>query len=299
MAARSPKPIPSLGGQGRGLVLAIVALMAALGVLAILAAGGLHLLAQRWENALAGGLTVELPASTKPAERMGETEKIVNALRATPGVTRAEPLTRREIEALLAPWLGDKSAIGELPLPVLVHVELAPGSTLSPSDLQKSLTVIAPDVRIDDHGKWRAQFAALARAVEWVAGSVLATVGAAAAIAVTAAVRTRLLVHREDVAILHALGAADGFIARPIARDAWSLAWKGGLIGLALAALVCLGLAAATDQLSVQTLRALPFPTASVIGALLLPFAIALLSVATAWFGLLRTLKALEHERGF
>jgi cell division transport system permease protein len=298
-AGRAPKPIPSLGRQGRGLVLAIVALMAALGVLAMLAAGGLHHLAQRWQNALAGGLTVELPALAKPAERAAQTEKILAALRSTPGVAKAESLTRREIEALLAPWLGDKSAVGELPLPVLLHVELAPGSTLAPADLQTPLAAIATDVRVDDHGRWRAQFAGLARAVEWLAAAVLATVGAAAAIAVTAAVRTRLLIHRDDVAILHALGAADGFIARPIARDAWSLALKGGAIGLALAAAIGLGLAAATGVFSRQILLAPPVPPAALIGALALPLAIALLSVATAWFSLLRTLKALEHERGF
>lgn len=299
MAARAPKPIPSLGLQGRGLVLAIVALMAALGVLAIIAAGGLHQLAQRWQSALAGGLTIELPAQTKPAERQAQSEKILAALRATSGIAKAEPLSRREIEALLAPWLGDKSAIGDLPLPVLIHAELAPGGTLEPADLQRQLQSLAADVRVDDHGRWRAQFAALARAVEWTAVCILASVCAAAAIAVAAAVRTRLLIHREDVAILHALGAADGFIARPIAGDAWGLALKGGVIGLMLAASISLGLLFVTGGW--ETLRgdALPVPIEALAAALAFPFVIALLSAVTAWASLRRTLRALEHERGF
>jgi cell division transport system permease protein len=299
MSARSTKPIPSFGLQGRGLVLAIVALMAALGVLAILAAGGLHQLAQRWQNALAGGLTVELPARASAAAREAETAKLLARLRETPGIAKAEPLSRSEIETLLAPWLGDRAALGALPLPVLVHVELAPGAAPATAELQAALQTVAADVRVDDHGRWRAQFAALARAVEWTAAAVLVTVGAAAAIAVAAAVRTRLLIHRDEVAVLHALGAADGFIARPIARDAWGLALRGGIAGLLLAAVIALGLLLAAGAPVVWRLDTLPVPIFALGMALAFPLAIAVLSVTTAWFSLSRTLRALEHERGF
>lgn len=297
--ARAPKPIPSLGLQGRGLVLAIVALMAALGVLAIVAAGGLHALARSWQNALAGGMTVELPASPKGADRAGERDAVLALLRATPGIARAEPLSRAEIEALLAPWLGAGMGAADLPLPVLIHVETLPNAAPTAAALEALLKPRAADVRVDDHGRWREQFARLARAIEWVAFAVLSTIGAAAAIAVAAAVRTRLLIHREDVAILHALGAADGFIARPIARDAWGLALKGGAAGLGLAALILAGLLLATMGREVLSLRALPVPPEAAMAALAFPFLLALLCVATAWVSLSRTLRALEHERGF
>jgi cell division transport system permease protein len=290
-----------MGLQGRGLVLAIVALMAALGVLAIVAAGGLHGLARSWQNALAGGMTVELPAPAKGGDRAAEREAVLAALRATPGVVKAEALSRAEIEALLAPWLGPGSAMADLPLPTLIHVVTSPiGPTAAA--LEAQLRPRAADLRVDDHGRWRAQFAALARAVEWVALAVLATIGAAASIAVAAAVRTRLLIHREDVAILHALGAADGFITRPIARDAWNLALKGGLIGLVLAAVIIAGLVLATmgpAAFAPTALQKLPIPAEAAIAALAFPLVVALLSVLTAWASLSRTLRALEHERGF
>ena len=215
----------------------IIALMVFMAALALAAALVLQSAVKRWDAGLTGSLTVQVP----PAESDRATEtrlaRVVEALRAAPGIAVAEPLSRERTGELLEPWLGKAAAaIEDLPLPRLVDVRLAPGATVGAKALDERLRPIAAGIATDDHQIWLARLIAYARAVEWTAIAVVSLIALVAVATVVFATLTRMRIHREVIDLLHLVGATDAFVARQFQRQALRLGFGGGVMGLAMAA---------------------------------------------------------------
>lgn len=225
-------------------------LLAVLVYLAALAAIG-ALTAQSfvtdWERRLAGSLTVQVPpvagaeARTARAQNEERRDAVLRLLRVTPGIAEARAIAEIEVAALLEPWLGP-DLVDSLPLPALVEVRLAPGQPLDRAVLAERLENAAPGTALDDHSRWLADARALGRAVAATGLVVIALVSTAAVLAVVFAVRTGLGVHRDEIEVLHLIGAPDRFIAAQFQRHTGRLAAVGGLAGSLLAALTVIGL---------------------------------------------------------
>jgi cell division transport system permease protein len=219
----------------------IIGLMVYLAALALAGMMALHGAVGRWDSALAGTLTVQLPATAG-----GELEAALTVLRATPGVERAEPLDATANAALLERWLGPGLAAGELRLPILVDLRLDPARAIDPAALARRLAAAAPSARLDDHRFWLDRLFELALAIELVAAAIVVLVAGAAVMSIVFATRTGLAVHHGTVEVLHLIGARDTFIAAQFQWPALRLGLRGGLIGLvpALVTLLALGKAA-------------------------------------------------------
>ena len=94
-----------------------------LGVLAVAGFLIVQQVASGWERGLAGVVTVQLPPSERGDE---DVSAALEVLRATPGVASAERVADDEMQDLLSPWLRGTEIAGELPLPRLINVDLAP-----------------------------------------------------------------------------------------------------------------------------------------------------------------------------
>src|SRR5205085_9004373 len=137
----------------------------------------------------------------------------LRALRATPGVERAEPLDDKANAALLERWLGPGLAADELRLPRLIDLHVDPARALDPAALAKRLAAAAPSARLDDHRGWLDRLFDVARAIELVAAAIVALVAGAAVTSIVFATRTGLAIHRATVELLHVIGARDTFLA--------------------------------------------------------------------------------------
>lgn len=229
-------------GDGSGRFLPwIIGLMVYLAALALAGMMALYDAVERWDSALAGTLTVQLPATAG-----GEVDAALRLLRATPGVARAEPLDATANAALLERWLGPGLAAGELRLPSLIDLRLDPARATDRAELARRLAAVAPSARLDDHRFWLDRLLELALAIELVAAAIVALVAGAAVISIVFATRTGLAVHRSTVEVLHLIGARDTFIAAQFQWPALRLGLRGGLIGVvpALITLLALGQAA-------------------------------------------------------
>ena len=60
----------------------------------------------------------------------GKLDAAVRAALATPGVSGVEPVPEAEMRQTLEKWLGPAGLGEDLPVPALVHLELAPGAQL-------------------------------------------------------------------------------------------------------------------------------------------------------------------------
>ncbi len=265
----------------------IVAMMVYLATLALAGAFALGETAARWQNAQSDRLTVQLPPGGDQADR------VMDLLRATPGITAVRRLERSELIGLLEPWLGKGNTTSDLPLPELIDVTVARHADPDLDALEDNLVDEAPGASIDDHGRWMGRLATAARAVQALALALTALIAGAATATVVIATRASLAVHRETIELLHLIGAQDGFVARAFERRALGLGLRGGLIGLGLAALTFVLLQRATAGLDAPLMPRLDLSPVSLATLAALPLASAAIAMVTARFTVLRALAKL------
>jgi cell division transport system permease protein len=286
--------LPTAGdGSGRFLPW-IIGLMVYLATLALAGMMALHGAIERWDNALAGTLTVQLPAAAA-----GELEPALKLLRATPGVERAEPLDAAANAALLERWLGPGLAAGELRLPRLIDLHVDP-ARFDSAALTKRLATVAPSARLDDNRGWLDRLFDVALAIELVAAAIVALVAAAAVVSIVFATRTGLAINHGTVEVLHLIGARDSFIAAQFQWPALRLGIRGGLIGLIPALLTLLGLGEAAGGAggtavgsAISALPELTLAPWQWAVLLLLPVAAGITALATARLTVLRSLASM------
>lgn len=234
-ALRQPRaarllPRPKLGG----LVPWVIAILIALVVVA--AAGGLALrnLAENARADLASAVTVQViePNPDLRAERGAATVKVLQGI----DLVRAVRLVPEgELAALLEPWLGAAATSGDVPIPVLVDVELTRNA--SPAEIVAIETALAaqvPGARVDAQSDWlKPVYRALA-ALQWLALGLIALIALATAAAVWLASRNALAQHRETVEIIHLLGGTDSQITRIFLGTVLREAAFGAAVGTAL-----------------------------------------------------------------
>jgi cell division transport system permease protein len=161
--------------------------------------------------AAAGGPNPDLRAARgKAVVGVLQDMELVRAVRLVP---------EDELAALLEPWLGTAANSGDVPIPVLVDVELVRRAT--PAEIARLAAALegkVPGARVDAQSDWlRPVYRALA-ALQWLALGLIGLVGLATAAAVWLASRNALGQARETVEILHLLGGTDRQITHGAAR---------------------------------------------------------------------------------
>lgn len=223
-------PRPKLGG----LVPWVIAILIALVVVA--AAGGLALrnLADNARADLAAAVTVQViePNPDLRAERGAQAVKVLQGI----DLVRAMRLVpESELAALLEPWLGAAATSGDVPIPVLVDVELTRNA--SPAEIAAIETALAarvPGARVDAQSDWLQPVYRALAALQWLALGLIALVALATAAAVWLASRNALAQHRETVEIIHLLGGTDSQITRIYLGTVLREAAFGAMVGTAL-----------------------------------------------------------------
>lgn len=223
------------------LLLSLVAAMALLASLALAGRDGAEALALRWQRGAQAAVTVQVPEPSP--ERM---ERAVSVLQAMPEIASARILDPARLRDLLRPWLGEAQGLS---LPGVIEVRLTHLGA-DPVLIGDRLSVVVPGAVTEAHGVWVARIAALAGAVQGIAIAVLALVAGVSAAVIAVATRAGIAARQEAILVLHALGAADGDIARRIAaRAAWLSAW-GGVAGTLLAVVALAGIVALAAPLT-------------------------------------------------
>jgi cell division transport system permease protein len=214
----------------------LIAALSALLVIALGGAFGAGRLAAHWQ--LGTGLAVQVPQPGQPGKN-GQTrqEAVLAALRATPGISAARPLSEGEMADLLRPWLGRLGENVSLPMPGIIVVQLG-GPPADLAALARQLSEIAPGSVLEAPTHWRAPVLVAAQRLRIAALVVAAFVGLAAFIAIAGAATGQ---QSQDGALLHALGAADRVILARAPGRFWR-AVLAGLFGAVIAAGALIGL---------------------------------------------------------
>jgi cell division transport system permease protein len=212
---------------------ALVTVIAIMTFLASLAAGAGILVSDAssgWTESIAREMTIQIkPASGHDVEAdVAEAARIAGT---TAGIAAVHVVSRAESERLLEPWLGTGLDLGELPVPRLIVLSLAPSARVDLGRLRTSLSASVPNALVDDHRLWLERLATMAHTLVVIVGVVFLLVLVAMALAIMFATHGAMAGNREIVDVLHFVGAADRFIAREFQRHFLRLGLRGGAIG--------------------------------------------------------------------
>lgn len=276
----------------------VIAVMAFLAALAL----GASLIADRategWSHGLAAKLTVQVvPPDSDDAKKVldRETDAAVRLLQATPGIAHAAPLSDAELNALVAPWVGQNGITSDIPLPRLIDASITPGEEVDVPGLVARLKQAAPHASLDDHSRWITRLSGIADTVRYSAYGILLLIAGATAAAVSFATRAGLETHHEMVALLHQMGARASFIARTVEWHYFTSALFAALLGTLFAVLLFLG-AGGLERFGVDAVPFLPPLTlawAEMPWLLMVPVATALIAWATARISVLSVVRAI------
>ncbi|OEJ69633.1 cell division protein FtsX [Magnetovibrio blakemorei] len=270
----------------------LIAFMVFLAALAQAGLIGLDVLAQRWDTGMASTLTVQIPADpdASDAANARRLQTTLNMISETPGVMHARVVSEAKVLQLLSPWLGVVQAI-DVPLPRLIDVETDPDIDLDARILQQKLARTIEGAQVDDHGVWLGRLIEMVRTLEALAAGVLGLILLAAMSTVIFTTRTGLTVHAEAIEVLHLTGAQDSYIAKQFAGRAWAMGFKGGVIGLVLAALTLALLGYVAGRLQAGMIPDMSLPLVGWVSLAILPLAAGLVAGLTARLTVMRTLR--------
>ena len=232
------------GGSLRGPTPYVIAIMTF--VMTVVAAAGLALssMAGIVADAAANRFVLQLPDGGE-----GRMEAAVTAARQAPGVSSVEPVPEEEMRRTLERWLGPAGLGDDLPVPALVHLDLAPGA--EPEAVGRYIAQRVPSAGLVAEEATLGPLLNSLRALQWLALALVLLMAAATSAAVVLAARGALDTHRSTIEIMHGIGATDRQVARLFQRKIALDSAVGALLGGAAAALVLLliagGAAFATD----------------------------------------------------
>ena len=230
-----PAPLlPRGDGRDKALVF-VVAVLCFLACLTVFAALAGDRAAQGWRGDLAASATVQV--SPKGGESSSEAAaRAAEALAGTPGVSEARVLDRAEAERLLEPWLGKGNIPDDLPLPLLVTLDLDPAHPATPAAMRDALAKAGVNADVDDHSRWMGEVVRAGLVVRGAALAACVLTAAAAAAVIAFATRAGLAARHDVVEVLHLTGAQDGFVAALFQRRFAGLAARAGAYGAVAAA---------------------------------------------------------------
>jgi cell division transport system permease protein len=279
----------------------LIVTMAVMCYLACLAIGALILINRAvdgWTHGLTREVTVQLRQIQK-VELESELKKTLVLLRATAGVTSAEPLSNEAGLKLLEPWLGSED-LSDLPVPRLVRVAIDENSPPDFANLDQSLKDNIRGASLDTHRRWVSELTRMAQTLSFLSYVILVLICLSAIAIVIFAARSVLDANQEVVDVLHLVGAKDGYIAEQIDRRFMLSGMTAGLIGVALSLVTFLGLslsgaaesntvAAASHDLLFSSTGSFPWTYAILLCVPIFATVIALLSARMTLMRMLKT----------
>jgi cell division transport system permease protein len=219
---------------------ALTAVVAIMSFLACLTLGSVTLVrdaARDWQSDILREITIQVRPS-EGADLTAEAGKAAAIVKAIKGVATVRVLDDKESARLLEPWLGTGLDLADLPIPRLIVVRLSDPQAVDLNDMASRLKAQVRGASLDDHRAWTARLQAMANATVFVGVAVLILVFVATVLSVIFATRGAMASNKDVVAVLHFVGAEDGFVAREFQRHFLLLGLRGGLVGAALAAAV-------------------------------------------------------------
>lgn len=288
--------LPFGSDTDRNFLLLLVGLMSFLAVLACAGTLSLRAMTQRWSTGLENKITIEVKTQTQEGEILSPesvrlyTERIAGVLNGHPAIASFKVMNEAEIKRLVAPWIGEDFTFEDIPMPGLIAIELKTASPETIDSLTKAVKKVASSAHLDTHRQWLQDILRFVRTLQGVALMVALIVAVTTITAISSGVRSRMAIYRDQVEILHLIGASDSYIARQFQWHAIIIALLGSLIGTAAGLAVTGLILYLSGQGGTALIPEITLGAGSLAAFLSLPLLACMISGTTARFTVLRTL---------
>jgi len=293
LTAKTQAILPYNKKNDRPLFMVLV-ILAFLATLTLLATASGYRAAAGWQNNLAGKLTVQIKPSTEitSVENLSEAERAKTILTELGSVDLVTVLPPEHSRALLEPWLGDVPLPEDLPLPILLDVQLSSGATLDTK--QATALLLAAGIRadIDDHSQWDAEIKRTTYAAQVLSYLALGLIIIASIAASVFATRAGLTSQRRLMDVLHQVGAPPDYTARLLSTRFATSGFKAGTMGAisALLVSVLVGMMFSTSGGFSYFLPGLHVSLTDIYLVIAVPSFMALIIMITSWRTVIKTL---------
>lgn len=288
--------LPLNGSSSNSFLRLLICLMSILGMLALSASFALSAMTARWSEGLANKVSVEIPAADsggdiiQPGIVKSMTDDAAKVLNADPDVEEASIMEESQVRDLLSPWLGKDMVLDSIPIPGLISVTFRSDAKPDLKALELKLRDKAPQARIDTHESWLTDVLRFTGALQFAAILLSLIIGATTLVAVAGGVRSKLSENKEELELLHLMGASDSYIARQLQRHTLILSLQGGALGVIAGGLLLLAISLVAGKIGVNLVPDFSLDGTQKIMLLLMPVPIAILAMVTARFTVMRVL---------
>lgn len=223
----------------------LLAVMLYVSALAVMAQHVLGHAAAGLGQALEARITYEiLPDTTKGDDRKSMEARataLQQALGKTPGVSRMQVLGKDTMAGLLQPWLGSQAVIEQLPLPLLIDVQLDRQNPATKESLEAAMASI-PGVQLDDHARFQEDLVRMVDTLRTTANLVLMLTLGALMLTSYFASEATFHMNRDVIELLHLIGADDRAVAQHMGLAVMRMAVIAAVVALIMALLTLFGL---------------------------------------------------------
>ena len=286
-----------LNKDGGGLFLKIlIALMSFLAILALSGSFALSAMKDRWSSGLENKASIEIRAQDEaggiltPDQIRTYSQQIYDSLSRHPAVETVSVMSEEEISSLVAPWLGDDMSFDQIPLPGILTVSFKENVAFDKEMFENSLKSIAPMARLDTHESWLNDVLRFTGALKYSAILITLIIGLITVVAIAGAVQSRMAVYREELELLHLMGASDSYISRQLQRYIFILCLQGAAAGTVIGGIALLLIGWFAGEMDISLIPDFSLGGLQILILVSLPVLISILATVTARHTVLRTL---------
>ena len=226
--------LPLRGDSSSRFVFGLVAILVFIAASAVTVNYYIEALVDEWNQNVTGTLTIQIPTDYTGSADTNDIQLLLDALSTHKAVLAANVVSMENMSKLLEPWLGQSTIITDLPLPILIDVNIESNDEYSVKSIIEVTKQVAPRAIVEDHRIWLNSIVNLADGLSIISLAIMLLVTGALSLIVIFATRASLTEYTQAIDILHIIGAKDGYVAGQFARRALVQGILGGSMGLIL-----------------------------------------------------------------
>ena len=294
---RQKYDLPLNKDKGGRFLSILMGLMTFLMMLTLSASFVLSAMNERWSKGLENKATIEISAQDQNGASLtqedidNQTIAAQDFLAAHPAIQESIIMSKADIVQLVSPWLGENVGLENVPLPGIISVMFNEEMIYSVDDIKEGLMKAAPQARLDSHEGWLNDVLSFTGALKMAAVLMTLIITITTIVAVGGAIQSRMAVYREELELLHLMGASDSYISRQLQRYSFLTILKGAVIGMVLGWLLLFIIGIMGGEMEVSLLPEFSLSFIQICILLFLPVIIAFIGMGTARQTVLRFLR--------
>lgn len=269
----------------------IIALLVFLLCLVLTGASSIGISVQRWQVGMSHRVNIEIPLQHE-VDRDRITAAVAQYLTTNPNVSRIDIADKTKLYAMFGVSAQQANLYPDFPLPVMIEANLIPENGANVSEIITQLQQVSPGVRIETYSQWHDMLLLLRKTLQIIGYIFVMLIAVTIIIMISLITKAGLSAHQESISILRLIGASNGYIASKFQNHAFKLSLRGSIIGFILALPISWLLNLSSVYLGVPDMLRPQIDPVLILGMLIIPLFVILLSICVSRFAVLKTLSS-------